>query len=394
MQELTGVAATYCANCGTLMEGEFCHHCGQSIHSVLKPVHHMLEEAAETILHIDGRIVRTLPPLLLKPGFLTLEYFSGRRIRYLPPFRLMFVLCLLAFFAGHLALGDRWMELGDGAVEIDNRTISQATNQNEVQQALQQQLDGLDRAASVPGLPALARTQLAVARRELRQQALKRRAQLGNQNATLDEPAAAASANAHPFETAAPARGGPVELTFQPPAKIAWLPDFVNAGLARASAHMQANLQAINGHGPTATAARSRLIAGAFAMAPQTMFLMLPLFALLLKMVYLFRRRLYMEHLIVALHSHAFLFFALLLGILVNGLQVWVQPHAHWLASALRWAGVGLIIWVPAYIVWMQKRIYQQGWPMTVLKFLIVSFCYVNLLATALAMTVVLSLTH
>jgi hypothetical protein len=98
MKQLTSYEGQHCANCGTAMQGEFCHECGQSIHSVLKPMHGMIEETVETLLHIDGRIVHTLPPLLLKPGFLTLEYFSGRRVRYIAPFRLMFVLCVLAFF--------------------------------------------------------------------------------------------------------------------------------------------------------------------------------------------------------------------------------------------------------------------------------------------------------
>ena len=39
----------------------------------------------------------------------------------------------------------------------------------------------------------------------------------------------------------------------------------------------------------------------------------MPLFALLLKIFYIFKRRLYMEHLIVALHSHSFIFLSLLL---------------------------------------------------------------------------------
>ncbi len=73
------------------------------MHSVLRPVHGLFEEFFETFLHIDGRILHTLPPLLLKPGFLSLEYFSGRRVRYIAPFRLMFVLCLLSFFVLHLA---------------------------------------------------------------------------------------------------------------------------------------------------------------------------------------------------------------------------------------------------------------------------------------------------
>lgn len=44
------------------------------------------------------------------------------------------------------------------------------------------------------------------------------------------------------------------------------------------------------------------------------MFVLMPMFALLLKLVDLFHRRLYMEHLIVALHRCAFLFPSLLPG--------------------------------------------------------------------------------
>ena len=104
MNKLTSYVGQHCANCGAAMQGEFCHECGQSIHSVLKPIHGMLEDTMDIVFHVDGRLVHTIPPLLVKPGFLTLEYFSGRRVRYIAPFRLMFVLSLLAFFMIHLQL--------------------------------------------------------------------------------------------------------------------------------------------------------------------------------------------------------------------------------------------------------------------------------------------------
>ena len=81
------------------MQGEYCHACGQSIHSVIKPIHGMLEDTLDIVFHVDGRVLHTLPPLFARPGFLTLEYFSGWRVRYIAPFRLMFVLSLLAFFS-------------------------------------------------------------------------------------------------------------------------------------------------------------------------------------------------------------------------------------------------------------------------------------------------------
>ncbi|NMW26103.1 DUF3667 domain-containing protein, partial [Rhodanobacter denitrificans] len=157
MKQLTSYEGLHCANCGAAMQGEFCHECGQSIHSVLKPMHHMVEETVETVLHIDGRIVHTLPPLLLKPGFLTLEYFAGRRVRYIAPFRLMFVLCLLSFFVFHLAidqLTDKIPANGHPLVSVNSSAIEAATSPAEVRKALQDELDGLQRARDNGVLPA------------------------------------------------------------------------------------------------------------------------------------------------------------------------------------------------------------------------------------------------
>lgn len=63
--------------------GQHCHACGQSIHSVIKPIHGMLEDMLDIVFHVDARVVHTLPPLFARPGFLTLEYFNG--LRWRPP---------------------------------------------------------------------------------------------------------------------------------------------------------------------------------------------------------------------------------------------------------------------------------------------------------------------
>ena len=61
---------------------------------------------------------------------------------------------------------------------------------------------------------------------------------------------------------------------------------------------------------------------------------LLPVFALMLKIVYAFKRRLYMEHLIVALHSHAFLCLTLLLLFVANLLERWFAPDYRQRAPA------------------------------------------------------------
>jgi hypothetical protein len=126
-----------------------------------------------------------------------------------------------------------------------------------------------------------------------------------------------------------------------------------------------------------------------FENAPQALFVVLPLFALLLKLAYAFKRRLYMEHLIVALHSHSFLCLSLLLLIALSALgDVELTPVAAVadFLFALVW------LWIPIYLLLMQKRVYRQGWIMTLLKYLVIGVLYVWLLALGLVLTMLVSL--
>ena len=406
MKQLTSHEGLHCANCGAIMQGEFCHECGQSIHSVLKPMHGMIEETVETVLHIDGRIVHTLPPLLLKPGFLTLEYFSGRRVRYIAPFRLMFVLCLLAFFVCHLRVEDSHIQIGHGGhskianyqVEADN-PFEDATTPAAVKLILNRQLANLERARQTMGaVGGLAAPDLASAEHALRQQAAQRLLVLGVTSvaeapqgppASTSSPAPITAGDQADIHT----KTSDDSLTRASRIKIAWLPDFVNDRLSRSADHLKANMLAMKSS-RTRQEAFDRLLGNFFGVLPQTMFVMIPLFALLLKLFYVFRRRLYMEHLIVALHSHAYLFLSLLLGASLGALSGWLAPHAAWVTHPLNWLEWLLALWVPAYLLIMQKRIYRQGWPMTVLKFWCIGWCYIWLLMTALIIAVVLGLAY
>src|SRR3546814_1728461 len=100
----------------------------------------------------------------------------------------------------------------------------------------------------------------------------------------------------------------------------------------------------------------------------------------MLKVAYVYKRRLYMEHLLVALHSHAFLCLALLLVFLVMALQRWLAPGAGALHGMFTAIEVLIWCWMPLYLLLMQKRAYGQGWTMTFLKYSVLGFCYVVLL--------------
>ncbi|WP_213997180.1 DUF3667 domain-containing protein [Arsukibacterium sp.] len=127
-----------------------------------------------------------------------------------------------------------------------------------------------------------------------------------------------------------------------------------------------------------------------FSLAPQMMFLLLPLFALLLKLMYIRSNRYYMEHLIVALHSHSFILqmsvIYLGLGLLQNSIG-W-----NWLAAIVGWLETVAFWWIPVYLLLCQKFYYQQSWGKTLLKFWLTSSLYNILFISAVLTLIVLSI--
>ncbi len=88
-----------CQNCGTMVEGRFCPNCGQLAASFHRPIVDLIGETISDTFTFDGRLARTLPVLLFRPGRLTRNYTAGKRARYVPPFRLFLIASLLFYLA-------------------------------------------------------------------------------------------------------------------------------------------------------------------------------------------------------------------------------------------------------------------------------------------------------
>jgi hypothetical protein len=86
-----------CPNCSAPLDGPYCASCGQRQLDLEQPFRDLAGEAMESFLSFDARILRTLWPLVRRPGLLTVEYLAGRRIRYVHPFKLYFVFSVLLF---------------------------------------------------------------------------------------------------------------------------------------------------------------------------------------------------------------------------------------------------------------------------------------------------------
>jgi hypothetical protein len=92
-----------CANCGAILEGQFCHVCGQNSDTHKRSILRLIWEAVEATFELDGRLLRTVPALFLRPGTLARDYIDGRIVRHVPPFRTFLVALVIFIFAAQHA---------------------------------------------------------------------------------------------------------------------------------------------------------------------------------------------------------------------------------------------------------------------------------------------------
>jgi ABC-type multidrug transport system fused ATPase/permease subunit len=88
-----------CANCRTEISGRFCSHCGQAADSHRRSVGRLVSDFVKDIASFDSRVLRTIVALIWRPGELALAFREGRTQRYVPPVRLYLFTSLLFFVA-------------------------------------------------------------------------------------------------------------------------------------------------------------------------------------------------------------------------------------------------------------------------------------------------------
>tara|TARA_R110000782_G_scaffold184327_2_gene274545 strand:- start:18 stop:1058 length:1041 start_codon:yes stop_codon:yes gene_type:complete len=96
-----------CENCGEIVPDRFCTTCGQLASDFHRPFWELISGSLADVFSLDGRLLRTLPMLILRPGRVTRNYLDGQRARYVPPFR-MFLLASLLFFLTVFTAGDEF----------------------------------------------------------------------------------------------------------------------------------------------------------------------------------------------------------------------------------------------------------------------------------------------
>jgi hypothetical protein len=371
LSEIAHITAL-CPNCQTPLHGKFCAKCGQSQQGMDRFFLSLVAEAFDNIFSFDSRTARTLFALLFKPGFLTREYFAGRRARYIQPLRLYFIASLLFFLflsvqnmlSEPLALeviGDDAVTQGQPSdVEQDPTTSEQVTDKPTVSIQLdwptdEQNQEPSEHLTSQQSKLKQAHAAIAEGTTDIHFEGLT-----DEQN---QEPSEHLTSQQSKLKQAhAAIAEGTTDIHFE------GLTDEQNQQISERLKNQLTKAATMGIEDPRS------LIGIAIDIAPPVLLVLLPFFALALKMAYIGSRRYYTEHLILAVHNHCFVYLILLVE---NALK----PVEALFGS--NFLPIAMLCWMPLYMYLSLKKVYGQGYWLTGIKFLGLGAAYVVLFLTA-----------
>lgn len=160
-------------------------------------------------------------------------------------------------------------------------------------------------------------------------------------------------------ENVTPGSDSPVvTMTQQDPAKSDLPP-----ALQRLMLTVQDKVRAFNAR---PAAEQSRALATAFfSYVPYAMFILMPVFALYLKLLYIKSHRRYGEHLLFALHVNGFAFAMFSLLFLASFVHVGPLSFV-------------MVMWLIFYLPLAMRRVYGGTWPATVLRWLLLTALHLS----------------
>src|SRR6266566_548833 len=330
---------THCENCGAQLQGHWCGQCGQAAVDYRRSFRHVVADVLDSFLNWDSKFFATIALLIFKPWRLTNEFLAGKRVCYVNPLRLYLLASILFFFAVNYGARDLRFEPGKLGSK-DRAELEADLKKADLPPAAREELQALLRESSPSPAPS---PQTAAPSPPTSPETGKERQEYGK----IGE---------RPFVVFDQAKSTtPFERWIEGRAK-----------------------EKMGEHGTK----MGLFIATLFSNLPYMMLCCIPLFALVLKVLYVRRRIFYIDHLIYALHIHTFAYVGIMLIVLatIGLIRAAPGPIAGW-TIALLWIAFVVQIFLSI------RRVYRQGWFVSIFKFLFGGFVYLIVLVFALAVT-------
>ena len=334
-----------CLNCGTPLQGQYCARCGQRARGRLISIWELVRDAIGDLFELDSRLWRTIIPLMLQPGQLTHDYLIGRRARFMPPFRTYLVLSIVFFLVAFFDPQQQFGILYEATTAAEENAAAQRRTADEIRQDVLDDLaaEGIyvpphaREAAGVPGIDAPPEPPPEPQQSEEREE--------NGLNVQINEDGMDVNCDLDDFNPDGPE----------------WFTRRVT------KERLQQVCEKV-----LADKGRS-FINQLLDNVPAALFVLLPLMALILKMLYPLSKRYYVEHLLFVLHFHAFFF-------LILTLEVLFSRFVTWLSLPLELTNLSVFVvsvYVPIYLYKAMRRVYAQGRILTILKFFMLVLTYV-----------------
>lgn len=323
-----------CENCNFEFKGHFCPSCGQEVAEFNRPFGFIIYDFAGNFFAFDTRFFQTFKYLLIRPGFLAVEFFKGRRARYSPPFRTFVFLSFILFILLQ-SITERGLDknLQSNVIKTSSNTITHPDSIDEVSKRVYSEIR-----VSMNDMPA----SVVDMEEELSDSALSE---------------------------------SDLDIDFS----------ILNSGNIRDNLSIMADQIEDQLHKTTDPEKRKKYstyivmcrapeiaISNIMKYLSWMFFLLLPLFALMLKLFYIRRNQLYVKHLIFSIYLHSYLFFILILVAILNLLPIGV----------LEYLILPLIISLPIYFIVALRTFYGQHYAKVLLKFMGISFVYLIILTS------------
>ena len=327
---------THCENCDAPLSGRYCAQCGQAAVDYRRSFRHVIIDVLDSFLNWDSKFLATIGLLITRPWRLTNEFLAGRRVRYVHPLRLYLLASILFFFAVN-----NWaksLHLQPGKLASKDRA--------EIETELQKE-----------DIPPQARDQI--------KEALKLSSPAPTQSAAPIEKQTSPSPAEHDQGDFGPILQMGPEKPSTPFEK--WLENRAKEKMGEHGSKMGLFLVTL------------------FNNLPYMMLCCIPLFAFVLKILYIRRRIFYIDHLVYALHIHTFAYAGIML-------IVFATIGLHRLAPS--WTGWTAVLWIvfAGQIFLSIRRVYRQGWFFSVVKFVFGGVAYLVVLSVALFVTFLVTL--
>ncbi|MBV7268060.1 DUF3667 domain-containing protein [Winogradskyella luteola] len=328
-----------CQNCEQPYDKgfQFCPYCGQKINDELT-LGVLFYNTISNYFSFDARFLKSFVPLMFKPGYLAKKFLEGKRLLYLHPAQMYLFISVVFFFVSSFTI-DKWQK---DIEEINKKIANAPVEVNEKKQS-KVKLDSIKKADLLENLKEN-RSKLGLNTDELKKADSIIQSETNNTSFTWDFDKAKVDSLI--------GAGANDDIIY----KEMGMSDNANY-FERGIYKGFLNIAKGSGAG--------NMFRRAFDAVPITMFILLPLFALLLKLFY-FRRGRYAYHLVFTFYLFSFLF---TLFTILMVFDLLILPIPGWISTLI-------ILSTFFYFYMALLKFYERHWFTTLIKSGVITFIF------------------